>query len=166
MYYTDNMIVRISYTLVISISILLGSACSLINKGAAYLIASNDSPGSAFIINRTGNDVLIYMTNHRGFLLKNGCDDAISLIPENYKGENIYIEECTESAFLERRCVGGITKKFTNVSDMIRVLNDYQREKKSSAAYLLDENYNLILIPYNEKPKYNLTEGFIVTCKE
>ena len=99
MYYTDNMIVRISYTLVISISILLGSACSLINKGAAYLIASNDSPGSAFIINRTGNDVLIYMTNHRGFLLKNGCDDAISLIPENYKGENIYIEECTESAF-------------------------------------------------------------------
>ena len=49
---------------------------------------------------------------------------------------------------------------------MIRVLNDYQREKKSSAAYLLDENYNLILIPYNEKPKYNLTEGFIVTCKE
>ncbi len=166
MYYTDNMIVHISYAFVISISILLGSACSLINKGAAYLIASNDSPGSAFIINRTGNDVLIYMTNHRGFLLKNGCDDAISLIPENYIGESIYIEECTEKSFLERRCVGGVTKKFTNVSDMISMLKNYQKENNSSAAYLLDESYNLTLIPYNEKPKHKLIEGFIVTCKE
>lgn len=147
------------------LNIYLLSACDVINKLTMNMIETDDYSGSAFILNRSGNDILIYVTNHRGVLLKNGCDDVIVLTSEYFKDEKLYIEECTEQKFLERRCVGGIVKEIPNISDMISAINRYKKENDSHAAYLLDKNYSIHLTPYNEKPKYKLNEGFIITCR-
>lgn len=117
------------------------------------LLTSCIPPGEAFIVNRSGNDVVVY-TKDIGRILYNGCDEVHHPLRSSYFTlERLRIKKCPGELYEKWKCPEIPEKDFGNVAEKIDALHAYQDKIGKRAAYLLDENFNLILIPYDEKFK-------------
>ncbi len=132
---------------------------------SVLLLASCTLPGEAFIVNRSGKDVVVYAKNI-GSILKDGCDDIYSPLRSSYfTTERLKIKECPAALYRTWKCPDIQSKDFGNVAEKIDALHNFQEKTGKRAAYLLDENFNLLLVPYDGPFKGQRLENGRIICK-